>query len=206
MTPAVFLSASVPDPRRDRRYYDTADLTAIRDAVRALVTVVLPKARLVWGGHPAITPLVRLIAEDMGITGADKIRLFQSTYFSGRMPKDNAAFESVVKVRGVKDDLEASLDLMRRQMIASERFAAGVFIGGMEGVETEYKMFLEKHPHAKALPIASTGGAALLIFRRRRSLPTELKDDLAYPSLFRRLLGFQMHRRRPKTGGTQSGT
>jgi hypothetical protein len=62
MTFAVFLSASVPDPKRDPKYYRTADVTAIRDAVRALVTIVLPKARLVWGGHPAITPPVRVIA------------------------------------------------------------------------------------------------------------------------------------------------
>ncbi len=34
------------------------------------------------------------------------------------------------------------------------------FIGGMEGVEEEYKMFIRKHPHAIILPIASTGAAA----------------------------------------------
>ena len=39
----VFLSASIPYPDRDKKFYDTADIVAIRDAVRALATVVIPK-------------------------------------------------------------------------------------------------------------------------------------------------------------------
>lgn len=190
---SLFLSASVPDPSRDKRYCKTADVIAIRDAVRALVTVALPNARLVWGGHPAITPLVRVIAEDMGITGRENIRLFQSTYYKSRMPRDNDAFEAVVKVPAVKGDREKSLARMRQRMIASEAFHAGIFIGGMEGVEAEHEIFRHQHPAAKVLPIASTGGAALIIFRQqRRNLPisvrNDLQHDLAYPTLFRRLL------------------
>jgi len=195
MTSSIFLSASVPDPERDPKYYRTADVSAIRDAVRALVTIVLPKARLVWGGHPAITPLVRVVAEDVGITGSDRVRLFQSNFFRNQMPTSNASFEYVERVRAVRGDREASLQRMRRRMIGSEVFAGGIFIGGMDGVETEYQIFRELQPTAKAFPIASTGGAALIIFRReRRRLPPELigelRDDLAYPSLFRRLLPF----------------
>lgn len=55
----VFLSASIPDPARDKRYFGTGDTIAIRDAVIALVSVVLPRTKLVFGGHPAITPLVK---------------------------------------------------------------------------------------------------------------------------------------------------
>lgn len=185
---AIFLSASVPDPQRDPRYHMTADRVAIRDAVRALVTVALPHTQLVWGGHPAITPLVRVIAEGMGVVGADRVRLFQSNYFRGKMPKDNAAFETVIKTRTVRSDRAASLEHMRREMLASEKFYAGVFIGGMEGVEDEFAMFRDMHPSAIALPVASTGAAALMIFQRDTQFPKELKTDLAYPSLFRRLL------------------
>ena len=32
----IFLSASIPSPDRDRQFYDTADIIAIRDAVKAL--------------------------------------------------------------------------------------------------------------------------------------------------------------------------
>jgi hypothetical protein len=79
---------------------------------------------------------------------------------------------------------------MRRQMIGSEQFVAGVFIGGMEGVEDEYRLFRAAHPSVKALPVASTGAAALIIYERERaSLPEDLLVDLAYPTMFRRLLG-----------------
>ena len=57
----IFLSASIPLPERDPIFYQTADFIAIRDAVRALATIVIPKAHLVWGGHPAITPLIRYV-------------------------------------------------------------------------------------------------------------------------------------------------
>lgn len=188
----IFLSASVPDPKRDEVYHATADVIAIRDAVRALVTVVLPRARLVWGGHPAITPLVRIIAQDLGITSADRVRLFQSSIYRGMMPKDNAVFESVTIVPGIKGDKETSLLRMRQKMIGSEKFSAGVFIGGMDGVEEEYRMFCAAHPNATVLPVASTGAAALRIFNEQpAAYPRELKDDYAYPTLFRRLLGLQ---------------
>jgi SLOG cluster3 family len=79
---------------------------------------------------------------------------------------------------------------MRRRMIRREPFTAGVFIGGMEGVEIEYIMFRNEHPTAKLLPVASTGGAALEIFKREPTFSPMLKSDLAYPSLFRKLLNF----------------
>src|SRR2546423_1709444 len=117
MTKTIFLSASVPDPQRHERYHSTADLAAIRDATRGLVTVILPHGRLVWGGHPAITPLVRVIAQGIGITTADRVCLFQSNFFRRVMPRDNEAFEKVVKTRAVRSNRQASLHRMRRQMI-----------------------------------------------------------------------------------------
>jgi hypothetical protein len=57
----VFLSASIPLPSRNATYFNTADIVAIRDAVRALTIVVIEqKAQLVFGGHPAISPMIRL--------------------------------------------------------------------------------------------------------------------------------------------------
>ena len=61
----IFLSASIPLPERDSKYIDTADIIAIRDAVIALTTVVLPHHRLVWGGHPSITPLVYYVMKKL---------------------------------------------------------------------------------------------------------------------------------------------
>lgn len=186
---SLFLSASVPDPQRHPKFHMTADRAAIRDATRALATVALPSMRLVWGGHPAITPLIRVIAQGIGVTGADRIRLYQSNFFRGIMPKDNSAFEKVVRTPSVQNDQDASLERMRRQMLRGEKFDAGVFIGGMEGVVEEFAMFRDMHPNAIALPVASTGAAALTIYREHpQEFSVDLEIDLAYPSLFRRLL------------------
>ena len=45
----VFLSASIPDQSRHPKYYATADVIAIRDAVRALATVVIPNSKISMG-------------------------------------------------------------------------------------------------------------------------------------------------------------
>jgi SLOG cluster3 family len=185
----VFLSASVPDPSRDPRYFRSADVIAIRDSVRALVTVALPLTTLVWGGHPAITPMVRIVAESLGLTQSDRIILYQSAFFAGQMPIDNAVFQKVIETPAVGTSKDRSIKLMRDQMINSLAFMAGVFIGGMEGVDEEYRLFRHHHPGAIALPVASTGGAALEVYRRHEiPFPADLETDLAYPSLFRRLL------------------
>lgn len=188
---AVFLSASVPDPRRDPRYHSSADLVAIRDAVRALAAVVLPHATLHWGGHPAITPLVSVVARSVGLTGADRVRLYQSEWFPPEQrPTGNEDFEHIV-LTSRRDTLGESLHAMRETMLSAAPFDAAIFIGGMEGVEHEFAMFQRLNPAAPVFPIASTGGAAGLLFERERrglGLPDVLLTEYAYPTLFRQLL------------------
>lgn len=194
---SIFLSASVPDPKRHERYHSTADVIAIRDAVRAIATVVLPHAALHWGGHPAITPLIRVVAESVGITGGERVRLFQSAWFSEVLPKDNAAFERY-ELTDKKNTLEESVAEMRRVMLNSAQFDAAVFIGGMEGIEVEYEMFRDRHPKAMIFPVASTGAAARILYDRLNDeldLPVDLARDYAYPSLFRRLLKLPVSKR-----------
>jgi hypothetical protein len=132
------------------------DVVAIRDAARALATVVLPHATLFWGGHPSITPLIRVIAESTGLTGTDRVRLFQSAWFSAELPQDNAAFESyeLTPRLATKD---ASVAAMRERILEAATFDAAIFIGGMEGVEIEFDMFREHHRGAAVFPVASTG-------------------------------------------------
>src|SRR4051812_24128787 len=48
MTDTVFLSASVPDPKRGPEYAATADTVAITAAVSALVHVSLGRRLIVW--------------------------------------------------------------------------------------------------------------------------------------------------------------
>lgn len=183
----IFLSASIPDPKRDSIYWDTADLTAIRDAVRALATVVLPRSKLIWGGHPAITPLIRVVAESMDIKIKEHVFLYQSEFFRSQFPSDNEFFENVIYSRAGIDQL-SSLKIMRNLMIGHNAFDAGIFIGGMEGVVEEFEFFRRFHPNKPVFPIASTGAAARIIFEKCCLNMPELADDFTYNSLFRRLL------------------
>ena len=190
MKQAIFLSASVPDPRRNAIYHQTADVTAIREAVIALATYILPKTTLIWGGHPAITPMIRVIAESIGLSVQERIILYQSRFFEASFPEDNQAFAQIritprLATRG------ESLALMRQQMLSNHSYKAGVFIGGMEGVEDEFRLFREYHPKALILPLASTGAAAQILYEQNwDSLPKSLNDEYSYFSLFRRLIQF----------------
>jgi hypothetical protein len=189
MKKRFFLSASVPDPQRNPKYFETADHVAIRDAVRALAMLVLPEHLLVWGGHPAITPMIRVIAESLATPIQDHVWLYQSEFFRSQAPADNQAFEHIIWTRSVDGDRQRSLEMMRLEMLTSQPFDAGIFIGGMEGVEEEFDLFRKHQPGAKAFPVASTGGAALHLFNRQpESYPRALLDEQSYLLLFRRLL------------------
>ncbi len=182
-----FLSASIPSPLRDKKYIGTADIIAIRDAVRALATVVISKSSLVWGGHPAITPLIRHVLERQDKPIANHVTLYQSAFFEQFFPEDNGSFERVVIVPR-EPTREDSLLAMRKRMFEDNDFQAGIFIGGMEGVEDEFTLFKEFHPKAKLIPVASTGAAAKFIYNEMIEKPDlRLADDYAYMALFRDL-------------------
>ncbi len=184
----VFLSASIPYPDRDKKFYDTADIVSIRDAVRAIATVVIPEAHLVWGGHPSITPLIRFVLERMNVDLKKHITLYQSLFFEDKFPPDNFAFEKIV-LTDKKDTRVESLSVMRRQLIYENDFCAGIFIGGMEGINDEYLMFKERHPNALILPVASTGAAAKMLYDSQpNKFDNRLLKDYAYMALFRDLL------------------
>ena len=185
----IFLSASIPLPERDEKYIGTADIIAIRDAVIALTTVVLPSHRLIWGGHPSITPLVYHVMEKLNLNIQEHITLYQSMFFEKYFPKDNNKFDNIVLTDIVEGDRERSLLHMRNRMLGESEFVAGIFIGGMEGVEEEYDMFIKKHHNAIILPIASTGAAAKKIYDERFTDKNErLVKDYAYMSLFQKYL------------------
>jgi len=187
----IFLSASVPLPSRDRIYFDTADVVAIRDCVRALTMVVIEnRAQIVFGGHPAISPMIRLQIAQTGTSVGDRVVMYQSRFFDRSFPQDNAAFERVELIDAVDDDLDSSLLAMRTAMLAGS-FQVGIFIGGMEGVELEYQMFQKLHPETPTFPVASTGAAARRLFEAEAQLQrdySQLRDEISYLTLMRQLL------------------
>ena len=182
----IFLSASIPLPTRDRVFFETADVLLIREAVKALVEVVLPTGRITFGGHPAITPLIALFVRDAGLE-SDRLTIFQSQFFAGELPPENHDFMDVRLVPAVSQNREASLLAMREAMLSSRPFAAAVLIGGMEGIFEELTIFRRVHPKAVVLPLASTGAAAAIV-HKEGDFDSELANDLTYASLFRRRL------------------
>ena len=195
----IFLSASIPLPERDSKYIDTADIIAIRDAVIALTTVVLPHHRLVWGGHPSITPLVYYVMKKLNLNIQEHVTIYQSKFFEKYFPEDNNKFNNAILTDVIDNDRDKSLLHMRERMLDEFEFSAAVFIGGMEGIEGdkekgiegEYKMFIDRHPQALILPIASTGAATKIIYDNL--LPEEQKNerflkDYGYMSLFQKFL------------------
>ncbi|MEB3791712.1 hypothetical protein [Acinetobacter sp. IK40] len=179
----IFLSASIPLADRDPKYFDTADNTAIRDAVIALSRIVLPKAELVWGGHPSITPLIRAVLEKQNLQISEHVTLYQSNFFLKKFPSDNNFFEKLIITDELKDQKE-SLGLMRKKMIVGNNFCAAIFIGGMDGVEDEYKLFKEAHPDVPVFPIASTGAASRILYFQENFKNERLLTDFCYLPLF----------------------
>lgn len=188
---AVFLSASVPLQDRDPRYYETADVICIREAIRAVSIVVLQRSLLVFGGHPAISPFVIVIAEKM--KRKEKVHIFQSEHFRSVVPPESLAFSRITWVPEVDNDREPSLLRMRQQMLSSYQFSAAVFIGGMNGVEEEYGLFNALHPSVPAYPVASTGGAAQFLWDAHTEMDQaarrDLSEEIVYDALFRSLPG-----------------
>lgn len=184
----IFLSASIPSKERNPQYFATMDVLAIREAIRALTTVVLPKSILVWGGHPAITPIIKTISENLNIDCKKHLILYQSNWFADSFPRENHAFQKIIYTEK-KQTMEESLIEMRKRMIGDYDYKAGIFIGGMDGVEKEFEEFSCAHPKAKLLPIASTGAAAKIIYEKQREkFPAELENELTYMHLFESLL------------------
>ena len=184
----IFLSASIPLPDRHGGYFETADIVAIRDAVKAFVQTCAPNHHIIFGGHPAITPLFSLLMRRDEKISNNRITLYQSEFFRGQFPDENFDFIDKVYTRAISNDRTESLQYMRKRMLTDKPLSFGVFIGGMDGVEEEFVALRKHQPDAVCLPIASTGGAALKLFQKG-DFDKSLNTQLTYRTLFRRLIG-----------------
>src|SRR5690348_16641625 len=95
----ILLSASVPAPERAKEYQRVEDAHfQIEQAVISLARAVFSESgQLVFGGHPAISPLVAMVAgeyrepryaESHQEKPIAPIRIFQSRAFEGFLPDD----------------------------------------------------------------------------------------------------------------------
>lgn len=186
---AIFMSASVPTPGR-APFDQDCEPQMIQSAVSALATVALGRKTIIWGGHPAITPMLWASAKELGVQYATAVSLFQTKLIPQEdFPEENKNFANVTYVDAVDGDRDKSLLAMRQAMLRSAEFDAAVFIGGMEGVNDEHALFSALHPDAKCIPIGRTGGAArTLAAKLNYTVPADL-GPLDFISLLYRELG-----------------
>jgi hypothetical protein len=177
---AIFLSASVPVAGRGN-YYESADPFLIQSAVREFVTAALGRRLIVWGGHPAITPMVWAVCDDLGVSFAKAVVLYQSTFYAEVFPEENKRFGNVQYIKSVSNDREASLLSLRRAMLSRDDLEAAVFIGGMEGILAEYAIFSELHPKSKVVAVPAPGGAARQLAEQ---LGINRSEDLDFARFF----------------------
>ena len=203
MIPSYFLSASIPYGDRAIQYI--ADPLAVREAVRGLVATVIGSSQLVFGGHPAITPFVWEIAK--ALNAEKNVYIYQSKLFERDFPRevrwfDNLIMTDIDRREDKSQTKDASLELMRRQMIADHKFFAAFFIGGMNGTEDEWNLFGRTHPGVPRFPVASTEGAAAILwneeYKRERHFPPkqqyDLVDALASELNYRKLFHYLVQR------------
>lgn len=194
---AVFLSASIPNPDWNGEF----NVSEITDAVVAFARVFLTAgARLVSAAHPTIAPLLLYVAAEIESLQSERVVIYQSQLFEDALPTATRRFEAegigqVIWTEArdgdprVRETWGPSLDLMRRQMLRETNPRAAVFIGGMDGIQTEYELFTEEFPERPTYAAGYPGGEARLVSERSESsLRSRLLDDNIYPAMWNSVL------------------
>lgn len=135
-----------------------------------MIVTLEKKGSIIFGGHPAITPMISKIIEQSQEDCRKHFKLYQSRYFQEFFLDELNIFADVIitplyEGPFTEDVREKSLTIMREQMLDNE-FSCGIFIGGMEGVEAEYSLFRHAHPEVPAWAISSTGAAANILLEK----------------------------------------
>lgn len=197
-----------PWPQRSASYQQRREESKIRRAVSWLCQLALRRDyRLVFGGHPAISPLVLDVADRFAPPGDDcRVVIFQSAFFLSIIP---AASRDIGRwSRGVMvvtdavpnaDEAEArrrSLTEMRDLMTRPTGLRAALFVGGMSGVLEESLLFRRNQDERPLYALASTGGAAAFLLDQEElvhggrggRLAHALRTERSYPSLLSRIV------------------
>ena len=172
----VFLSASVP---YRPGWVEDSRPAEIEEAVISIARAVFArKGRLLFGGHPSISPLVSAVAGEYYPADPQRryrpVITFQSEYYRGQLPDDTwelhrmgwSAIEWTPAIQNAngEDDKELSLRQMREWMLLGPNTPKEILarnemsppiamfaVGGMEGVRDEAAMFL-RHSQQWGVP------------------------------------------------------
>lgn len=196
---SIFLSASIPSDR-EMNYFKSADPFLIQAAVREFAIAVLGRRKIVWGGHPTITPMIWEVCKDLGVSYVNAVKVYQSEFFKDSFPRENEHFKYVTVTPAVPNNREGSLRVMREQMLGENDFEAAVFIGGMHGIEDEFKMFRKRWPKARIIALKAPGGAARNLSKREGAI-SGFENELDFVQIFHKALGVDISARRSSEGG-----
>ena len=194
--PRVFLSASFPSGE-DGEPYEPYDVAAIADAATAVVRAVLrADGRIVFGAHPAISPLVLLVAAELG--RREVVEVYQSLWFRKMIPEETTRLIKLgYAVPRWTDEVpgespKPSLAVMRKKMLVEDQAPdAAVFIGGMGGIKREYDLLLGRPEPVPLLPVTGPGGATRELERSHDRVAERLApllDSPYYPELARQIV------------------
>lgn len=195
----IFVSSSIPDPGRWRGDFDSREITdAVVAAARAILTA---GGVIVTGAHPTISPLLLYVAAEFPIDpDQPHVIVYQSGLFERVMPEATKRFQDfgvgylrlTKPVRGDKPTpgrWNHSLRIMREQMFAETRPVAGIYIGGMADITTEFEMLNAMRPQPQAYALAAPGGeAATLVERSSEPMRDLLAHSNIYPTIFHNVI------------------
>jgi hypothetical protein len=206
----IILSASVPSGKRSEKYQQ--DFVKIKNAQIQIEEAIVglsrnifqKKGRIIFGGHPSISPLVAMVAGEFHNRQNDSedtsrnenqqkpIVIFQSRAYEAVIPADttnllNQGDSAVVwteavngeafdKAKAGQEQCTGSLALMRRHMMEKNADAL-VCMGGMEGVEREFDLFSKMHPDKPIYILETTGGASRILAERARGAMVNVIDS-----------------------------
>ena len=140
---AVSWAQAFPTGERGEAF-PASDPTSVADAVTAIVrTIFGANGRLVFGGHPTITPLVLHVAGDRGYR--DGVDVYQSQWFQRAIPQETLRLERLgfgrIHWTTAAPTLQESLRSMRAKMSNESETVGAIFVGGMEGIRDEWELF-----------------------------------------------------------------
>jgi hypothetical protein len=206
---AILLAASYPP----REYKSKADSHEIAAAVKALAGAIFHQGwTLVFGGHPAVSPLILMIAREYG--QKNRVVIYQSLYFFHHIGPATRALteEGFGKIEFVANDrtetpppperpvdptkCPKSLTALRERMVSHPGIMGLVLVGGDTGLRQELDVFSKRHNHLPVIPIGAPGGIARELLSETRAKGLEprvfqsLHDSRNYLTLCTRIVRY----------------
>jgi hypothetical protein len=199
----VFLSASLP---YRAPWTASAQPAEIQRAIVSIARAVFARGgRLLFGGHPSVSPLIADIAGEYYPVDARRtirpIVTVQSEFFKDRLPEKTWDLYtmgwSAIEWTPAGQDREDSLTILREAMLGMNGWGRAIAkhnelsppvamfaVGGMEGVRDEAAMFLQASTNPSVFLLKTPGACAAILtepsdtWRERLWPPDRFRGDI----------------------------